>query len=114
MRWRLDTPKLDVQKNNNYREATEPHHVINCDVFHAPHPSQVNGHVPGAAFSDPQVNPELQKIHRGLLSENTNFDQGRMTSYRPVGTFSPSSHRNEAALQDAQHLGAGRDEDYYR
>ncbi|MFJ8209725.1 hypothetical protein [Streptomyces sp. NPDC096033] len=94
--------------------AEDTQHTINTGYFHPGPVHEIPGHVPGVAFSDPQVNPELQKIHRGLLSETAQFDQGQMTSYRPVGSFSASSRHSEGPLQDGQGVPADRRDDYYR
>ncbi|MFE2305036.1 hypothetical protein [Streptomyces sp. NPDC059411] len=116
MRWRISDAKLSEQKSNAYREpsSSDPEHVANMNYFNTPPIHEIPGHRPGVAFSDPQINPELQKIHRGTLSESVQFNQGHMTGYRPVGQFSASSRPRESSLQDQQDMPAGYGDEYYR
>ncbi|MFJ8213247.1 hypothetical protein [Streptomyces sp. NPDC096033] len=93
-RWRLSDTKVDVQKETRHREAEETEHSVNTDYFNTPPLHEIYGHRPGVAFSDPQINPEVQKIHTSSLHESAQFHDGRITGYRPAGSSSPSSRNS--------------------
>ncbi|MGW6704736.1 hypothetical protein ACWGDE_07575 [Streptomyces sp. NPDC054956] len=116
MRWRLDT-KIGAQKETRRVEAEEPRHTVNLDYFHTGELHEIPGHRPGQFFSDPQINPALQRVPRELSgrphNEEDQFEHGYEQTLRPAGTFSPSSRHSEASLQDSQGMPAGYG-DYYR
>ncbi|GHI84135.1 hypothetical protein Sxan_14990 [Streptomyces xanthophaeus] len=103
MRWRLSDTKVDVQKETRHSEAEEPRHTVNLDYFHTGEVHEISGHHPGQFFSDPQINPALQRVPRELSGQPHNeeyqFEHSHEQALRPAGTFSPSSYRSEAALQ---------------
>lgn len=119
MRWRL-SPTADVQKTNTYREASEPRHIVNCEHFHAPHPSEISGGNPGSHVNAADMHRGMMEIHPATLGpqfrESTPFGQGMATGYRPAGSFSASSRNSgtEGQLQAAQNMPADNSGDYYR
>lgn len=113
MRWRLsDGMKLEAQKGNTYREASDPQHTVNLGYFHTGDLHEIPGYNPGAFRSDPQLGEGLHQIHPATMSESVQFYGGRNAGSRPSGSFSPSSHHSEAALEEQQGMPAGYGDEY--